>query len=98
VVERALLKAEPKRRPRQGNLVLGETETIKTCVLAGLGIAFLSRWSIQQELERGELEIIPLPDLAIHRTFSWVQAGGGLSGEAQLFLRWARAHPPLLRY
>lgn len=98
VVERALRQARLKLRPREGDLVLGDTEAIKTSVLAGLGIAFLSRWSIQRELQHRELEVIPLPDLAIHRTFSWVQAGGGLSGEAQAFLRWARDHAPELRY
>ena len=45
-----------------------------------------------------ELEVIPLPDLAIQRSFSWIQGGGGLSGEARAFLRWAREHPPALRY
>jgi len=98
IVERAFQKAGLQRFPREEDLVLGDTEAIKTSVMAGLGIAFLSRWSIQRELRHGDLELIPLPDLAIHRTLSWVQAGGGLAGEAQAFLRWARAHPPALRY
>lgn len=98
VVERAFQQARLRLRPREGDLVLGDTEAIKTSVLAGLGIAFLSRWSIQRELQHGELEVISLPDLAIHRTFSWVQAGGGLSGEAEAFRRWARDHAPALRY
>lgn len=98
VVERAFRKGGLKLRPREGDLVLGDTEAIKTSVLAGLGIGFLSRWSIQSELRHGELEVISVPDLAIHRTFSWVQPGGGLAGEAQAFLRWARGHPPSLAY
>jgi DNA-binding transcriptional LysR family regulator len=98
VVERAFRQARLQRPHPEGDLVMGDTEAIKTCVLAGLGIGFLSRWSIQRELQHGALEVIPLPDLVIHRTFSWVQAGGGLSGEAQAFLRWARDHPPALRY
>jgi len=98
VVERAFQRVRMERGPRDGDLVLGDTEAIKTSVLAGLGIGFLSRWSIQRELMHRELEVIPLPDLAIHRAFSWVQGGGGLSGEAQAFLRWARDHPPELRY
>jgi DNA-binding transcriptional LysR family regulator len=98
VVERAFQRVRLQRGPREGDLVLGDTEAIKTSVLAGLGIGFLSRWSIQRELMHRELEVIPLPDLAIHRSFSWIQGGGGLSGEAQAFLRWSRAHPPALRY
>lgn len=98
VMERAFGKSGLKLRPREGDLILGDTGAIKTSVLAGLGIGFLSRWSIQSELRHGELEVISIPDLAIHRTFSWVMAGGGLAGEAQAFLRWARSHPPSLAY
>ncbi|MDR3418578.1 MAG: LysR family transcriptional regulator [Nevskia sp.] len=98
VVERAFQRVHLRRGPREGDLVLSDTEAIKTSVLAGLGIGFLSRWSIQRELMHQELEVIPLPDLTIQRTFSWIHGGGGLSGEAQTFLRWARGHPPTLRY
>ncbi len=94
VVERALRRAGVVRAPRDTDLVVGETEAIKSCVLLGLGIGFLSRWSIQRELVRGDLEVIPLPDLSIPRTFSWAQAGGGLAGQASAFLRHALAHPP----
>lgn len=73
---------------------MGDTEAIKSCVLLGLGIGFLSRRSIQRELQRGTLELIPLPDLGIPRTFSWAQVGGGLAGQAAAFLRHALAHPP----
>ncbi len=77
--------------------MVGDTEAIKSCVLLGLGIGFLSRWSIQREVARGGLAVIPLPDLSILRTFSWAQAGGGLAGQAAAFLRWARANPPALK-
>ena len=94
VVERALRRT---RAPGRGSdLVVGDTESIKSCVLLGLGIGFLSRWSIQREVARGTLEVIPLPDLTIPRTFSWVQAGGGGPGQAASFLRHALAHPPRL--
>jgi DNA-binding transcriptional LysR family regulator len=94
VVERALRKI---RAPRDSDLVVGDTEAIKSCVLLGLGIGFLSRWSIQREVARGGLAVIPLPDLSILRTFSWAQAGGGLAGQTATFLRWARANPPVLK-
>jgi DNA-binding transcriptional LysR family regulator len=97
VVERALRKARVVRAPRDSDLVVGDTEAIKSCVLHGLGIGFLSRWSIQREVARGGLAVIPLPDLSILRTFSWAQAGGGLVGQAAAFLRWARANPPVLK-
>lgn len=97
VVERALQKMRVVRAPRDSDLVVGDTEAIKSCVLLGLGIGFLSRWSIQREVARGGLVVLPLPDLSILRTFSWAQAGGGLAGQAAAFLRWAKAHPPALK-
>ena len=97
VVERALRKLRVVRAPRDSDLVVGDTEAIKSCVLLGLGIGFLSRWSIQREVARGGLAVIPLPDLSILRTFSWAQAGGGLAGQAAAFMRWARSNPPVLK-
>jgi DNA-binding transcriptional LysR family regulator len=94
VLEQALRKARLPILPKPSDLVVGDTETIKSCVLAGLGIGFLSRWSIQRELASGSLEIIPLPDLRIPRTFSWADAGGGLSGLAAAFRRFAVRNPP----
>ena len=94
VVERALRRARVVRGPRDTDPVVGDTEAIKACVLQGLGIGFLSRWSIQRELGRGDLVVIPLPDLSIPRAFSWARAGGGLAGPAAAFLRHALAHPP----
>lgn len=96
VVERALRRAHVARAPRVSDLVVGDTEAIKTCVLLGLGLGFLSRWSLQREIRQGLLEVVPLPDLRIPRSFSWVQPGGGASGLAGAFLRHARNHPPRL--
>lgn len=96
VVERALRKARVARVPLGSDLVVGDTESIKSFVLLGLGIGFLSRWCIQREVTRGSLEMIPLADLSIHRTFSWVQAGGGAPAQTGAFLRHAMAHPPRL--
>ena len=88
VIERALAKAHAGLGPRPTDLVLGHTEAIKGAVLAGLGIGFLSRWSIRAELQRRDLEVLDLPDLRIRRTFSWVHAGGALGGPAEAFHRY----------
>ena len=96
VVERALRKMRVAKGPRDSDLVVGDTEAIKSCVLMGLGIGFLSRWSIQRDRLRGDLEVIPLPDLSIPRTFSWARAGGGLAGQASAFFHHALAEPPAL--
>jgi DNA-binding transcriptional LysR family regulator len=94
VVERALRRLRPALVPRPSDLTMGETEAIKSCVLLGMGIGFLSRWSIQREIGHRMLEVIRLPDLTIPRTFSWARLGGGLSGQAALFHRYAVTHPP----
>jgi len=96
VVERALRRLRPARTPRVTDWVIGDTEAIKSCVLLGLGIGFLSRWSIQRELARRTLEIIELPSLTISRTFSWARAAGNLTGMAASFHRFAVRSPPSL--
>jgi DNA-binding transcriptional LysR family regulator len=94
VLERALRKAGISSQPKPSDLVMGETETIKSCVLVGLGIGFLSRWSIQRELLNRSLEIVALPDLRIPRVFSWAHGSGGLAGQAAAFYRYALKEPP----
>lgn len=49
------LKVAPKVR-----LTLTSSETVKQAVIAGLGVAALSVFSLKNELERGEVEILPL--------------------------------------
>jgi len=94
VLERAFLKAHIPVQTRPSDLVVGDTETIKSCVLAGLGIGFLSLWSIQRELANGSLEVIPIPDLKIIRTFSWAHGSGALPGLDAAFWRHASQEPP----
>ena len=48
-------------------LSLASTEAIKHSVVAGLGIAIVSRLAIGLELKFGSLAVIPVKDLAIHR-------------------------------
>jgi DNA-binding transcriptional LysR family regulator len=48
-------------------LSLASTEAIKHSVVAGLGIAIVSRLAIGLELKFGSLAIIPVKDLTIHR-------------------------------
>jgi DNA-binding transcriptional LysR family regulator len=98
VVEQAFRRARLPLQSKPSDFVMGDTETIKSCVLLGLGIGFLSRWSIQRELARGTLEVIPLPDLSIPRTFSWARVGGGLTGHSAAFLHWAQVHLPVLTH
>jgi DNA-binding transcriptional LysR family regulator len=97
VLERALRKAGVRKGPQTGDLQLGSTEAIKGAVAAGLGVGFLSHWSLQDELASGRLRLLPIPDLRVKRAFSWVLPVDAPSGLAGRFLRHARASPPTLR-
>jgi LysR family transcriptional regulator, low CO2-responsive transcriptional regulator len=46
---------------------MGSNETIKQAVMAGLGIAFLSGHTIEQEIELGRLAILDVVGLPVHR-------------------------------
>lgn len=90
VVERALRRAGYRRGRGRADLALGTNEAVKAAVLLGLGVGFLSRWSIRAELATGALRAIPLQDLRIARTFSWALPAGGVLGIAGRFLRQAQ--------
>jgi DNA-binding transcriptional LysR family regulator len=64
VVEQALSKRGISVKPV---LSLAGTEAIKRVVIAGVGIAIVSRLAIGCELQFGSLAIIPVKDLAIRR-------------------------------
>ncbi len=64
VLEHALAKRDLSVKPV---LSLFSTEAIKQSVIAGLGIAIISRLAIALELKLGLLAIIPVTDLLIQR-------------------------------
>ncbi|MEY4578769.1 MAG: hypothetical protein RL701_3472 [Pseudomonadota bacterium] len=55
---------------------LGSTEAIKNAVRHGLGIAFVSRLSVEQELQSRRLVELPLADLSIRRDLYLVSLKG----------------------
>ena len=74
------------------DFVLGGTLALRGVALAGLGIAFLPRRTIRQELVLGRLTIVEKPVLRVQRTFSWVTASGALPAELETFCSWINAH------
>jgi DNA-binding transcriptional LysR family regulator len=52
-------------------VVVGSTEAAKRCVLAGMGLSFISRHAVSDELAAGRLELVPLPGTPVPRRF-WV--------------------------
>jgi DNA-binding transcriptional LysR family regulator len=96
VTERALRRAGVDSRKLSHDKVIGGTEGTKAAVAAGLGIAFVSRWSIVDELALGQLAAIPLVDLTIPRTFHWALPTGALPPEAAAVARYLESYPPIL--
>ncbi len=52
-------------------VIVGSTEAAKRCVLAGMGLAFISRHAVADELAAGRMELVPLPGTPVPRRF-WV--------------------------
>jgi len=94
VVEDAIGKALGTHVIQRPDLLFGSNQSIKMAAVAGLGVAFVSRWSVQLEVGAGTLKVLPLRDLRVVRTFSWATASRELHGGAGQFLAWARKNPP----
>jgi DNA-binding transcriptional LysR family regulator len=94
VVEEAIGAAVGARVVRHPDLLFGSNQSIKMAAVAGLGVAFVSRWSVQLEVAAGTLKVLPLRDLRMVRAFSWATASRELHGGAGRFLAWARRNPP----
>ncbi|MBC2595783.1 LysR family transcriptional regulator [Ruficoccus amylovorans] len=73
------------------DFVLGGTLALRGAALAGLGVAFLPRRTIGQELALGRLAVLEKPGLRVRRTFSWVMVSGTLPAELEAFRHWANA-------
>jgi DNA-binding transcriptional LysR family regulator len=91
VVERNLEEQGVDLRKLDYRFELGSSEAIKTLVVSGLGIAFLSSWEIQQEIALGFARRLHIPGLRIDRTYSWAVASGDLGGLAGEFYRFANS-------
>jgi molybdate transport repressor ModE-like protein len=75
-------------------LVLGSTESVKTAVETGSGIAMVSKWSVKKELEDGRLKIIRLKEGGISRTISLISSKNyRLSNADKEFILFAKNYP-----
>ncbi|MBI2369847.1 MAG: LysR family transcriptional regulator [Deltaproteobacteria bacterium] len=67
---------------------MGSTEALKQAVRAGLGVAFVSRRAVQEELSRGALVTVPVHGLRVLRDFYIAtHAGRTRSPLAEAFLQ-----------
>lgn len=94
IVERALGKVLGRKQVARQELQFGSNQSVKLAAVAGLGVAFVSRWSVQLEVGAGLLRVLPLRDLDLVRHFSFAAASRELHGPAGRFLAWARRNPP----
>ncbi|MGH7391259.1 MAG: LysR substrate-binding domain-containing protein, partial [Candidatus Rokuibacteriota bacterium] len=66
---------------------LGHTEAIKQAVMAGLGVAFVSRYSIRGEVETRRLAVVTVKGLRVQRHFHVIHnEGRGLQASARAFM------------
>ena len=91
VVDRHLEENGVDLRKLDVRFELGSSEAIKTLVIAGLGVAFLSSWEVQQEIALGFVRQMKIPGLRIERTYSWAVSSGDLGGLAGEFYRFANS-------
>ncbi|WP_394833585.1 LysR substrate-binding domain-containing protein [Pendulispora rubella] len=96
ILERALRTAGIRKKPQGIDLELASTEAILGAAVAGLGIAFVSRWSIQPHLVAGGVHLVPGLDFSVRRTFSWAIPAGGLQGTEARFYSFAKNNPPVI--
>jgi DNA-binding transcriptional LysR family regulator len=76
-------------------MVLPHTEAIKQGVLAGLGVAFLSVYSVQEELATDRLRALRVRGLRIVRHFHVLHhERGRLSAAARAFMELLAATKP----
>jgi DNA-binding transcriptional LysR family regulator len=81
---------------------LDHTETIKRAVMAGLGVAFVSRYAVEDEVRSGRLRALPVQRMKIRRHFHVIHDErrplSAARGHSQRFLRRTvrrrlRSHP-----
>jgi LysR family transcriptional regulator, transcriptional activator of the cysJI operon len=88
VLEQALDAAGTPLRILRLGLTFDSTEGLLNAVEAGLGVTFVSRWAVRNQLELGTLQIARIRNFKITRMFSIARpAGPEPTGAAGLFFR-----------
>jgi DNA-binding transcriptional LysR family regulator len=92
VVERALAKAGLRKKDIHTTMELDSTEGLLSAVEAGLGITFVSRWAVRNQLALGTLRLARVKGLRLARMFSLAFAAGPEpTGNAAAFRRFIHA-------
>lgn len=81
----------------RSTMVFGSTQIIKESVEAGLGVTFLSKWTIRKELQLGTLTVLPFPEQPMKREFYLVRRVSEFHTKAMsAFADYLRDHSPSL--
>ncbi len=97
VVEQALEQAGIPVKSLAIKMTLDTTEGLISAVEAGLGVAFVSRWAVRNQLALGTLQVVAVDKLQLSRMFSLAHPLGPLpAGNAGAFRRFVleNAHAP----
>ncbi|AXC10444.1 LysR family transcriptional regulator YeiE [Acidisarcina polymorpha] len=90
IVEQALEAAGLPLKELQLGMTFDSTEGLLSAVEAGLGIAFVSRWAVRNQLALGTLRLARIRKLKLARMFSIATAAGpdatGVAGSFQRFV------------
>lgn len=76
VVEQALSATGLKAKDLQISMEFDSTEGLLSAVEAGLGVTFVSRWAVRNQLALGTLKLAYVRDLKLSRMFSLARPSG----------------------
>ena len=93
IVEQALQQAGLNVKKLQLVMTFDSTEGLLSAVEAGLGIGFVSRWAVRNQLALGTLRLVRLRGVNLARMFSLATvAGPAPAGIAAIFHRFVLQH------
>lgn len=92
VIETALTAAGVRMKNMRLGISFDTTEGLLSAAEAGLGVTFVSRWSLRRKTRASGLVMLKVDDLRVTRTFSVAyRSGPEPVGNAAAFLRYAQA-------
>jgi DNA-binding transcriptional LysR family regulator len=99
VIEQALHAAGLKSKDLHIRMELDSTEGLLSAVEAGLGVTFVSRWAVRNQLALGTLHLALVRGLKLYRQFSLVypagpEPGGSVGAFRSFLLASAREYAP----
>jgi LysR family transcriptional regulator, transcriptional activator of the cysJI operon len=90
IVEQALVAAGVRVRDLRIGMVADSTEGLLSAVEAGLGVGFVSRWAVRNQLALGTLRMVRVKGLKLGRMFSIATPAGpepaGVAGAFRRFV------------